>query len=69
MIFCVSWMKVSGFIFSSLFKVFLCLLFFPHLFTSRGKLVGVRGQRFEVIRDRLEMCDLSQHRNLLILKE
>lgn len=40
-----------------------------HLFTGRRKLVRVRGQGFEVIRDGLEMDDLSQHRNLLILKE
>ncbi len=44
-------------------------IFFPHLFTGRGKLVWIRGQSFEVIRDSLEMGDLSQHRNLLILKE
>lgn len=42
---------------------------FPNLFTSRGKLVWVRSQGFEVIRDGLEMSDLSQHGNFLILKE
>lgn len=41
---------------------------FPHLFTRRGKLVWVWGQGFEVLRDGLEMGNLSQHRNLLILQ-
>lgn len=51
-------------------KDFLCYsVFFPHLLTSRGKLVRVRGQCFKVIRDCLEVSDLSQQRNFLILKE
>lgn len=45
------------------------LSFFPHLLASRGKLVWVRGQRFKVVRDCLEVGDLSQQRNFLILKE
>ena len=37
------------------------------LFAGGRQLVGVGGQGFEVIRDGLEMGDLTQHGDLLVL--
>lgn len=60
------WLYFTGI----LFIYFFCNPWhFSHLFARGRELVGVRGQGFEVIGDCLEVGDLTQHRNLLVLRE